>query len=120
SRAMIALSLVGLVASSAAAVFVETQEAFWACAVALGIFIGPNQSASRAFMSRISPPEKVNEFFGFFAFSGKATAFLGPLLCGQLAGAFDSQRAGMAVSPALMLAGLALLLWKTKPAPRLA
>lgn len=117
SRAMIAISLVGLVASSAAAVVVETQEAFWACAVALGIFIGPNQSASRAFMARISPPEKVNEFFGFFAFSGKATAFLGPLLCGQLAGAFDSQRAGMAVSPVLMLLGLALLLWKTKPAP---
>ena len=32
--------------------------------------------------------------FGFFAFSGKATAFMGPLLLGELSGAFG-QRAGI-------------------------
>jgi len=30
-------------------------------------------------MARLTPKEKINEFFGFYAFAGKATAFLGPL-----------------------------------------
>ena len=114
SRTTIVISLVFLAVSSVAALLVTTQAGFWACAVGLGLFIGPNQSASRAFMSRISPPEKVGEFFGFFAFSGKATAFFGPLLCGQLAGWFDSQRAGMSVVPLLLVSGMILLLWKTR------
>ena len=42
--------------------------------------MGPNQAASRSLMGRLIPDNKENEFYGFFAFSGKATAFLGPLL----------------------------------------
>jgi UMF1 family MFS transporter len=30
------------------------------------------------------PDDKENEFFGFFAFSGKATAFLGPFFYGLI------------------------------------
>ncbi|HCR31228.1 MAG TPA: MFS transporter [Opitutae bacterium] len=115
SRKTIIISLVCLSASSAAAVFVETKAGFWACAIVLGIFIGPNQSASRAFLSRIAPEEKVNEFFGFFAFSGKATSFLGPLLCGALTATYDSQRVGMAIVPLLFIIGLVVLVFKTRP-----
>ncbi len=114
SRMTIIISLVCLLASSAAAVFVTGKVGFWACAIVLGIFIGPNQSASRAYLSRIAPAEKVNEFFGFFAFSGKATSFLGPLLCGALTASFSSQRIGMAVVPALFALGLWLMLAKTR------
>jgi len=115
SRKTIIISLICLSASSAAAVFVETKAGFWACAIVLGIFIGPNQSASRAFLSRIVPKEKANEFFGFFAFSGKATSFLGPLLCGALTATYDSQRVGMAIVPALFVIGLVVLVFKTRP-----
>ena len=115
SRKTIIISLICLSASSAAAVFVETKTGFWACAIVLGIFIGPNQSASRAFLSRIAPEEKVNEFFGFFAFSGKATSFLGPLLCGALTATYDSQRVGMAIVPVLFIMGLGILVFKTRP-----
>ena len=116
SRITIVISLVCLLASSLAAVIVQSQTGFWICAIVLGLFIGPNQSASRAFLSRMAPPEKVNEFFGFFAFSGKATSFLGPFLCGLLTAQFDSQRVGMAIVPILFAIGLWLILWKTKPA----
>ena len=115
SRKTIIISLICLSASSAAAVFVETKAGFWACAIVLGIFIGPNQSVSRAFLSRIAPSDKVNEFFGFFAFSGKATSFLGPLLCGALTATYDSQRVGMAIVPVLFVIGLVLLVFKTRP-----
>jgi len=53
---------------------------FWISGVMIGIFLGPNQSASRSLMGRLIPKNKENEFYGFFAFSGKATAFLGPLI----------------------------------------
>ena len=53
---------------------------FWVCGILVGTFMGPNQAASRSLMGRMIPSTKENEFYGFFAFSGKATAFLGPLL----------------------------------------
>ncbi len=114
SRTTILISLVFLVGATVAALFAQSKDGFWACAIVIGLFLGPNQSASRAYLSRLTPSEKANEFFGFFAFSGKATAFLGPLLYGQVVGIFDSQRAGMAVIPALLILGLVVLLWKTK------
>lgn len=115
SRVTIVISLIGLVLPTTAALFLTTKAGFWACAVVIGIFLGPNQSASRAYLSRLTPEDKANEFFGFFAFSGKATAFLGPLLYGQLVGIFDSQRAGMAVIPALMILGMVIFIVKTHP-----
>ena len=63
----------------------------------IGIFSGPNQASSRSLMGRFTPESKKNEFFGFFAFSGKATAFVGPLLLGILTVLFDSQRAGILI-----------------------
>ena len=51
-----------------------------------------------------------NEFYGFYAFSGKATAFAGPLLLGLLTEAFASQRAGISVVIAFLLVGAMLLL----------
>ena len=60
-------------------------------------------------MGRFVPREAESEFFGFFAFSGKLTAFLGPLLLGVLTQATGSQRAGLAVVGVLFLVGLLLL-----------
>ena len=52
---------------------------------------------------------KKNEFFGFFAFSGKATAFVGPLLLGVLTVVFESQRVGISVIFLFFLLGYILL-----------
>ena len=46
----------------------------------------------------------------FFAFSGKLTAFLGPLLLGVLTEAFDSMRVGISVVLALYGEGVMLTL----------
>ena len=53
---------------------------FWLAGILIGIMTGPSQSCSRSLMARLTPEEKTNEFFGFYAFTGKATAFLGPFL----------------------------------------
>ena len=48
-----------------------------AFAVLIGLSAGPIQASSRTLLARLCPPEKTTEFFGFFAFSGKITAFMG-------------------------------------------
>ncbi len=95
-KATILISLTFLSAASLLAVLTTSRLGFWIAAVVVGLCAGPNQSASRSLMGRFVPLSKENEFYGFFAFSGKATAFLGPLLLGALTGAFGSQRAGVA------------------------
>lgn len=108
-RRTIQISLVGLIVATVMATFAPDRAWFWASGVVLGIFVGPNQSASRSLMGRFVPADKENEFFGFFAFSGKLTAFLGPFMFGVLTEVFDSQRAGVAFVLVLFVGGLALL-----------
>lgn len=93
---------------------------FWIMGMALGIFIGPVQSASRSLMARMAPPEMTGEMFGFFALSGKVTSFLGPLLVGTVTALTGNARLGMSVIVVLMLAGLVVLLTVKAPARRLA
>ena len=64
------------------------------------------------------PPDKVTEFFGFFSFSGKITAFAAPLAIGAVTAATGSQRLGIASSLFFLVAGLLLLL-RVKRALRL-
>ncbi len=109
-RRTILISIVGLAAGALLAIFAPNRALFWTAGILVGIFSGPNQSASRSLMGRFVPPERENEFFGFFAFSGKATAFVGPLMLGVLTTAFGSQRAGMSIVVVLLVVGGALLL----------
>ena len=82
---------------------------FWIAGLLVGLFSGPNQSASRSLMGRFVPENKETEFYGFYAFSGKATAFLGPLLMGIITQAFESQRYGMATVGLFFIVGGLLL-----------
>ncbi len=95
-KTTILISLGVLFAASLLAVLTTSRLGFWIAAIGVGLCAGPNQSASRSLMGRFVPLSKQNEFYGFFAFSGKATAFMGPLLLGLLTGVFETQRAGVA------------------------
>ncbi len=109
-RATILISLAVLTLGTIIAVFTTNIGLFWVAAILGGICAGPNQSASRSLMGRFIPSGKENEYYGLFAFSGKATAFLGPVLLGIVTGLFNSQRAGMAIVAAFFIAGAFLLL----------
>ena len=87
-----------------------TKTWLWVAGVVIGLFVGPNQAASRSLLARFVPPAKETEFFGFFAFSGKITAFFGPLLLGRFTEWFGSQRIGVATLLIFFVVG-ALLLW---------
>ncbi len=103
-------TIVALFLATGLAVFAPTKTWLWVAGILIGIFVGPNQSASRSLMGRFIPDKQQAEFFGFFAFSGKATSFLGPLLLGIAAKAFGTQRAGVAIVLLFLLVGGGLLL----------
>ncbi|MDX9754195.1 MAG: MFS transporter [bacterium] len=109
AKRTIQISLVGLIVASALAILTHQKMGLYLAGVLIGIFAGPTQSASRSLMGRLVPPEKENEFFGFFTFSGKATAFLGPTLVGLFAEQFQSQRAGLSVVVVFFIVGGILL-----------
>ena len=90
-------------------ILITGKSMFWLSGILIGIFSGPNQSASRSLMARFVPKDRENEFFGFFAFSGKATAFMGPFLLGVLTQIFESQRYGIAVVILFLIVGFILL-----------
>jgi len=107
-----------LIIATCLVVFVDNEMIFWFAGVLVGFSSGPNQSSSRSLMSRFSPEKKQNEFFGFFAFSGKITAFLGPFLLAQVTYIaltyFDfsgvaAQRLGVSVVLVLLLLGSYIL-----------
>lgn len=91
----IQITNVMLAIATGLAVWAPTRDFFWMASALVGVFVGPNQAASRSLMGRFVPAKHESEFFGFFAFSGKATAFAGPLLLGWLTRAY-SYRVGMA------------------------
>ena len=106
----IIVSLLGLIVASAIAVLTHDRAMFWSAGILMGLLVGPNQSASRSLMGRFTPRDKEGEFFGLFAFSGKATAFLGPLFLGETARVFESQRVGVSVVILFFVVGGGILL----------
>jgi UMF1 family MFS transporter len=75
----------------------------------IGIAAGPMQAGSRTLLARLAPAERIGQFFGLFALSGKVTSFMGPLAVGLVTDLSGSQRAGAAVLIAFFLVGLLLL-----------
>ncbi len=106
----IMMTLAALTVATSMSVMAPAKGWLWAGGILLGLFVGPNQSASRSLMGRFVPARRQAEFFGFFAFSGKLTSFFGPILLGQMASAFDSQRVGVASILIFFLVGGALLM----------
>ncbi|MEE2760433.1 MAG: MFS transporter [Pseudomonadota bacterium] len=109
SKRTILISLVGLVVFSAAVLTAEGSTMFLICGSVLGIFVGPVQAASRTMMARLAPDGMETEMFGLFAFSGKATAFIGPFVFGVVTAVTASQRWGMATILVFFSIGGALL-----------
>jgi UMF1 family MFS transporter len=82
---------------------------FYLAGCIIGAAGGAAQAASRTLLVDQVPREKVTEAFGLYALSGKATAFIGPLLISIATFATDSQRLGVTPIILLFVIGLALL-----------
>jgi UMF1 family MFS transporter len=56
-------------------------------------------------LARIAPPSRMTEFFGLYALSGEATAFVAPIAVAIATSASGSQQWGMAVIVAFLALG---------------
>jgi UMF1 family MFS transporter len=93
-----------------AALFSSAAErAYLVLGCLIGAAGGPLQAASRTLLIRLAPRERIAQYFGLFALTGKVTSFVGPLLIGVITEVSESQKAGMAVLVLFFVAGLALL-----------
>jgi MFS transporter, UMF1 family len=85
------------------------ERAYLVLGCLIGAAGGPLQAASRTLLIRLAPKERIAQYFGLFALTGKVTSFIGPLLIGIITAVTASQKAGMAVLVVFFVAGLALL-----------
>lgn len=75
----------------------------------IGMAAGPMQAASRTLLIRLAPKDRITQYFGLFALSGKVTSFMAPLVVSVVTAITASQKAGMAMLVLFFAAGLALL-----------
>jgi UMF1 family MFS transporter len=82
----------------------------------IGIAFGPVQASSRAYLARSVTAEESGRYFGLYALSGRATAFLAPMAVATLTLYADSARIGMSVLLIFLVLGWWLLMTTPYPA----
>jgi UMF1 family MFS transporter len=87
----------------------SAERAYLLLGCMIGAAGGPLQAASRTLLIRMAPKDRIAQYFGLFALTGKVTSFVGPLLIGLITAVTESQKAGMAVLVLFFVAGLLLL-----------
>jgi UMF1 family MFS transporter len=89
------------------------EKVFMGFALLLGFCMGPMQAASRTLIGRLAPEGMSGEFFGLFALSGRATAWMAPLAIGIITTATGSNRLGVACVLFFLVLGFCLL-WRVR------
>ena len=89
--------------------FMDQVAEFYGLAIAIGLVQGGVQSLSRSFYTRIIPPNKAAEFFGFYNMLGKFAAVIGPFLMGWVGALTGSPRYAILSVIVLFVAGAAFL-----------
>lgn len=115
-RTVIVWSLVLMLGCGVALIFVEGPQWFWVFGLGLCLFVGPAQSASRTYLTRITTPGREGQNFGLYAMTGRAVSFMAPLLFaltiwgGNLLMDTETDRWGIIGIMVVLGIGLALLL----------
>jgi len=109
SKKSIIITIVGLSFALVIAMLAQSQLTLWVAGAIIGFFAGPNQCMSRAYVVKLADKNMINEVFGWFAFIGKSTSFVGPFLIGWVTALFSSQRIGLISVLILFLIGFYLM-----------
>ena len=90
--------------------FVTSKPVFFAIAVIAGTGLGAIQATSRSFMASLIPDGKEGEMFGFYAFCGKSSSIIGPLVFGTVSWATGGNQrfAVVAIAAFFIIGGLLL------------
>ena len=82
---------------------------FYLLAALIGIFQGGIQALSRSLFTRLVPPNKEAEFFGFYNMLGQFAAVIGPVLMGWITVTTGNPRMGILSIVILFVLGGLLL-----------
>ncbi len=83
---------------------------FWIAANLVGLCLGSSQSAARALVGYLSPPQHAAEFFGLWGLAVKLSSILGPVTYGLVTWITSGDhRSAMLLTGAFFLVGLVLL-----------
>ena len=85
------------------------EKAYLVLGAVIGAVAGPLQAASRTLMVRVAPRERMTQFFGLYALTGKATSFVAPGLVAIVTDWSQSQRVGISVLVLFFAGGLWLM-----------
>ena len=110
SKSIILVCIIALIGSVIyTSLIAQTKLQFFVSVMVVSIFLGTIQSASRVMMSNLLKDNNLGKGFGLFAFSGRITSFIGPLLVGTMT-FFFSQRIGLLSCSLLFIIGFVLML----------
>jgi UMF1 family MFS transporter len=109
---------VGLVIAGAVLEF----PTFLIAGLLLGSGLGGVWTSDRVFMLRLSPPEKIGEFFGLYGLAGKFSAVTGPILYGTIVSVLLNAGWGkgayqVGILSFLVLMAIGMLLLRAVPEP---
>ena len=105
-------------AAGSAAFSSAGEQIFLSFAILIGLVAAPVQAAGRSLLARLAPPERMTQYFGLFAFSGKATAFAAPLMIALVTTMTGSQRWGIAATALFLIGGLIFMIPVKEPRQR--
>ena len=91
------------------AFLVQDKNGFYVVGLIAGAAMGSSQSTSRSLMSKLTPPEKKTEFFGFYSLFGKSSAVIGPLVFGLVSFISGDQRLAIISIGFFFVVGLLIL-----------
>ncbi|MEO6199766.1 MAG: MFS transporter [Cryobacterium sp.] len=112
AKPIIVTALVGLIVCGSLVFFLHDggQVVFWTAGLALTLFVGPAQSASRTFLARLIPPGREGEVFGLYATTGRAASFLAPTAFALMVTLFGATYWGILGIVLVLVLGLLFLL----------
>jgi UMF1 family MFS transporter len=104
------ITLVGWCVMVLLAWLADGQAMFWVAANLAGICLGASQSAGRALVGYMSPPDRLAEFFGLWGLSVKLSSILGPITYGLVSWlSGGDHRLAILITGLYFVVGLALL-----------
>jgi MFS transporter, UMF1 family len=89
--------------------FLQKEWQFWALGIAVATVQGGSQALSRSLFSRLVPPSKSAEFFGFFSVSEKFAGIVGPFVFAVVGQLMGSSRLSIVSLVIFFIIGAALL-----------
>ncbi len=108
--AALRVTIVGWIAMTVIAYFSTTVATFWVAANLAGLCMGSSQSAGRALVAYLSPPDRSAEFFGLWGVAVRLAAILGPLTYGAVTWATNgNHRLAILLTGVFFLVSLVIL-----------